>query len=413
MDTYNDILHAVCISLVDTEKWSYMIFRNPQTIEFCPILKNFSPDDIRYLLSKHPDLAKHFPNFQEQLSMDGLAKLFKSQPHFAENFHDWDNLFSTATFDSIEDLLIEQPHFAEYCKDWDRLSPLFHYSYLLSYQPQLIKYCTCVEQLKLEDWSKILSTDPNILNAFTQWDSLTVNQWVRILRREPQLSEYCQAWDKFTPLDWAKLIVRQPQFLEKCPDIITKIDPETWCEMIDENRDLSSQCPYSIEDFSRLSKRTLIGINSPIAKDFHDWDIFDVNDWVEILMDRGSDLIAHCPVINQIESNDWEILLSYLPELIPYVPEKIRSDINIYSEKNIIAYPDLFKTEINKKPLSDETISRLKAMQSPKVYDILDFWHYLSYENWENLVIFHSDKLKESILKDPNKIKRSFLMACL
>ena len=64
-----------------------------------------------------------------------------------------------------------------------------------------------------------------------------------------------------------------------------------------------------------------------------------MNDWVEILMDRP-ELIAHCPVINQIESNDWEILLSYLPELIPYVPEKIRSDINIYSEKGIIAYPD-------------------------------------------------------------------------
>ena len=127
--------------------------------------------------------------------------------------------------DSLENVIKEIPllyriwclekGYSQFIDDcpWEELDG-FNWTYLLSSQPQLSKFCSYWEKLNEFNWICLLSKQPKFSEFCFYWEQLNEWHWVYLLSSQPKFSEFCSCWEKIDGIYWTYLLFKQPQ-LEK------------------------------------------------------------------------------------------------------------------------------------------------------------------------------------------------------
>ena len=176
------------------EEWASIIAHNPSLMEHCNKWEEFTVEQWGLIACGIPDTALWEKYDNAQAIIEALPE---------ENWCA---------------LIINQPQMAKYCVFLDTYSRTTWVK-ILRHHPELADKCLKLKDFSADSWSVILRDQPQMALQynFDRWDEICSSYWVLLLERQPQLVKYCNCLDEFTDEEWDRLFRRNPQLANACP----------------------------------------------------------------------------------------------------------------------------------------------------------------------------------------------------
>ena len=323
------------------DEWAKHLSEHPEDAFMCDWSKLRSAD-IRYLLSRQPQLAPKDIDWPARMANSDWVELVLQQPGLADRF-DWKKLSSEKTVEllcskggdklidycdlsvltgsQIRDILVE--NYSQENEDAGLLLDKLDLSRMTANEWAEVLVYDCIHELGIfrrmpeklwreidaDHWSGILSTGEDQLDDKCEcWNEFTGEDWAWTLSSRPELIDKCDT-KKLEAKHWLKILSHQPELVDCC-NKRNEISPDEWLEILLKHPQLSAKRDI-VDSFSGLQWRQLL-VKHPQLAEKCDWSKFSGGSWSKLLRERPE--FADKCAWDKIEGAGWARLLSVHPE---------------------------------------------------------------------------------------------------